>query len=304
MGCSPMGTLPQSESRATHPHHGVFTPYTNGKDYPILAVDGRFVRVRSSIPPRPPIRHANMKRKPFGLSQRYVTALRNYLKPASRGRPSDAGAAELGREALRCGWDTLQLAQLHQHAVITLNLSSTRGLLQRAERFFTKANALIEATHRAARDGKIAMLRLQVQLRQRTTELAVTHRQLQRDADRQQVLKRAFVQREPAPERGLAESLQLQTLLRQLTHRVIAAQEDERTKISHELQDEIAQSLLGIQVRLLTLKQVARGDRKHLKNQIASAQLLVVNSAKSVRRFARKLNSPHQTFSGRPHTTP
>jgi len=43
----------------------------------------------------------------------------------------------------------------------------------------------------------------------------------------------------------LKDSLQLQEELRQLTHQVLAAQEEERKKISHELQDEIAQTLLG-----------------------------------------------------------
>jgi signal transduction histidine kinase len=82
----------------------------------------------------------------------------------------------------------------------------------------------------------------------------------------------------------LKESLQLQEGLRQLTHQVLAAQEDERKKISRELQDEIAQTLLGINVRLLSLKQEARTNTKGLKNEIASTQRLVVKSAKSVRR--------------------
>ena len=34
----------------------------------------------------------------------------------------------------------------------------------------------------------------------------------------------------------------------------MAAQEDKRKKMSHDLRDEIAQTLLGINVRLLTLK--------------------------------------------------
>jgi len=34
--------------------------------------------------------------------------------------------------------------------------------------------------------------------------------------------------------------------LRRLTHRILTAQEAERKKISHELWDEIAQTLLGI----------------------------------------------------------
>jgi signal transduction histidine kinase len=70
---------------------------------------------------------------------------------------------------------------------------------------------------------------------------------------------------------------------------VIAAQEDERKKISRELQDEIAQTLLGINVRLLSLKQEARSNSKGLKKEIASTQLLVANSARSVRQVGRKI---------------
>jgi signal transduction histidine kinase len=84
----------------------------------------------------------------------------------------------------------------------------------------------------------------------------------------------------------------LQERLRQLTRRVMAAQEDDRRHISRELQDEIGQTLLGINVRLLALKREARSNTKGLKNQIATTQRLVLKSAKSVRRVAREFGSP------------
>jgi signal transduction histidine kinase len=88
--------------------------------------------------------------------------------------------------------------------------------------------------------------------------------------------------------RLLRESLQLQEGLRQLTHRVLTSQEEDRKKISLELQNEIAQTLLGINVRLCSLKQEARNNTKGLKKEIASTQRLVVKSARSVRRVARQ----------------
>lgn len=97
------------------------------------------------------------------------------------------------------------------------------------------------------------------------------------------------------PGKSLKNSLQQQNRFRLLTHEVLAAQEDERKKISHELQDEIAQALLGINVRLLLLKQAARGKAKGLKNQIVSAQRLVVKSATLVRRLARELDNHQPT---------
>jgi signal transduction histidine kinase len=91
--------------------------------------------------------------------------------------------------------------------------------------------------------------------------------------------------------RLLKDSLLLQEGLRQLTHQVLAAQEAERKKISCELQDEIAQTLLGINARLVSLKQEARSNTKGLKNEIANTRRLVVKSARSVRRVARQFRN-------------
>src|SRR6202012_4696424 len=78
-------------------------------------------------------------------------------------------------------------------------------------------------------------------------------------------------------------------------HQVLAGQEDERKKISCELQNEIAQTLLGVNVRLLSLKQEARTNTKGLKNEIARAQRLVTQAAQLVRSFARRLDHPDET---------
>jgi signal transduction histidine kinase len=100
-------------------------------------------------------------------------------------------------------------------------------------------------------------------------------------------------------EQWLKESLRLQMRLRRLTRRVLAAQESERTKISHKLRDEVAQNLLALNVQLLLLQQLAREKTGGLKIEIASARRLVVNSARSVRRLARELDNHHTTSSER-----
>ena len=65
-------------------------------------------------------------------------------------------------------------------------------------------------------------------------------------------------------------------------------QETKRKKISHDLQDEIAQTLLGINVRLLTLKKEALVNAEGFKKAIATTQWLVDKSVRSIRRFARE----------------
>jgi signal transduction histidine kinase len=146
-------------------------------------------------------------------------------------------------------------------------------------------------THRAARESKIELNRLNGTLDQRTAELASTNRLLQRGIVRRKSVEAALKKSGQHYAKLLKESLQLQAGLRQLTHQVLAAQEDERKKISRGLQNEIAQTLLGINVRLLSLKQEARNNTKGLKNEIASTQRLVIKSAKSVRRVARGFGS-------------
>jgi len=234
-----------------------------------------------------------MKQKLIRLSRRYVTALQQHLK--SRPRASLQPALRLGCQAVALGLETLELARIHEQALAALELSKSKnGLAQRAEIFFTEAIAPIVETHRAARHNKNELNRLNGTLDRRTAELAATNRLLQRGIAQRKEVEAALKKSGEHYARLLKESLQLQQGLQQLTHQVMAAQEDERKKISRELQNEIAQTLLGINVRLLSLKQDARANTKGLKNEIASAQRLVTKSATFVRRFARELNNPSE----------
>lgn len=216
-----------------------------------------------------------------------MRALRKYIKPGPRGnlRP----ALRLGREAVVLGLETLELARIHDRALATLVLSKNKdGQARRAEIFFIEAIAPIVETHRAARQNKDELNRLNGRLDRRMAELAATNRQLQRSITRRESVEARLKNSGRHNARLLKESLQTQEGLRHLTYRLLAAQEDERKKISFELQNEIAQTLLGIHVRLLSLRQGARGNTKGFHNDIASTQRLVIKSAKSVRRAARE----------------
>jgi signal transduction histidine kinase len=231
-----------------------------------------------------------MKQSLIGLSQRYVTALRQHLEQGPDA--SLLPALGLGRRAAVLGLETLDLARIHERAVTILDLSARRdGFVKRAGIFFTEAITPIEETHLAARKSNTHLQQLTEVLGQRTAELAATNGQLRRGIVRRKTVEAALKRSGERYARLLKNSLQLQEDLRQLTHRVLAAQEKERKKISHELQDEIAQTLLGINVRLLSLKREARSNTEGLKNEIASTQQLVAKSAQSVRRAARKFRN-------------
>lgn len=229
-----------------------------------------------------------MKRNPNPFSQQYTATLEKHLKqgPSASLLP----ALHLGRQAVGLGLETLDLARIHEQALVTLGLSRIKNAFAKlAGIFFTEANSAIEATHRAARQAKADLSDVTTMLGRRTEELATSNRQLKMGVVRRKVMEDDFAKKGKHQDKRLEESLELQKRLRQLTHQVLAAQEDERKKISRELQDEIAQTLLGINVRLLSLKQEARTTTTGLKNEIASTQRLVAKSAQSVRQVGRKI---------------
>jgi signal transduction histidine kinase len=124
--------------------------------------------------------------------------------------------------------------------------------------------------------------------------LAASRRSLEQGIGLRKTMEKALKQSGKRDKALLKQSLVLQTQLRRLTHQILSGQEAERKKVSHELRDEIAQTLLGINVRLLTLKKAAQGNRATLKKEIASAQRLVQKSARSINKFARKLDTRGQ----------
>ncbi|MGO8699138.1 MAG: histidine kinase [Limisphaerales bacterium] len=228
-----------------------------------------------------------MKRKLTLMAGRYLGALRKHLEagPGASLQP----ALRAGHQAVGLGLDTLELARMHEQALVALELSKQKnGLLKRAEIFFMEALTPIVETHRAARQSKINLNRLNGALTRRTIELAASNLQLRRGVIRRKRVEAALKKSGQHYTKLLKDSLQLQEGLRQLTHQVLAGQEEERKKISHQLQDEVAQTLLGINVRLLSLKQEAGINTKGLKNEIARTQRLVVKSARSIRQAARE----------------
>jgi signal transduction histidine kinase len=231
-----------------------------------------------------------MKRKLMHLAGRYLVELRKHMQANSGA--SLQQALKLGRHAVVLRLETLELAKMHEQALVSLDLSKSKdGLKKRAEIFFTEALTPIVQTHRAARQSKVDLNRLNETLQCRTRELADSNRRLQQGLVRRKNVEAALKANGRHYTKLLKESLHLQEGLRQLTHEVLAAQEEERKKISHELQDEIAQTLLGINVRLVSLKKEAKANTKGLKNEIASTQQLVVKSARSVRRAAREFRN-------------
>jgi PAS domain S-box-containing protein len=87
----------------------------------------------------------------------------------------------------------------------------------------------------------------------------------------------------------LRKSRNQERQLRNLSHRMLHAQEEERKRVSRELHDVIAQALAGINVHLEGLNQGVTTDPAGFQQQIARTQSLVEKAVDTVHRFAREL---------------
>jgi signal transduction histidine kinase len=221
-------------------------------------------------------------------------ALRKHLTQGPRA--SLLPARRLGHQAVALGLETLDLARIHEVAYTSQRISPRRqGMIKRAEMFFAEAITPIEKTHRTVLQANARLSQLNKKLSRRTVDLAASSRFLKRGIVRRKAGERALKESAGHYRRLLKESRCLQKRLRHLTHRILSAQEEQRTKISRELRDEFAQTLLGINVRLLTLKQEAAANTAGLKKEIASTQQLVGKSVKTLSRFAREFGKQHDT---------
>ena len=226
------------------------------------------------------------------FARNYQGALQKHLQQVSSA--SFLPARGLGCQAAALELETLELAKIHEAALMALAASSDRVVnRRRAERFFIDAIVPIEKTHRAACKARAHLNELDQQLGQRTADLMASRKGLKRGVARRKTVEQAL-QRSGRYYAGLVkESCSLQAELRRVTRQILLAQEAERKKISRKLHDEVAQTLLGISVRLLTLKKEATVNMATLKKEIASTQRLVGRSAQTMSRFTREIGQRH-----------
>ena len=123
----------------------------------------------------------------------------------------------------------------------------------------------------------------------RLEDLANTNLGLNREIVRRQTVEHTLNQSEQHQRLLVKQSHHMQGQLRHLSHQILQAQEEERLRISRDLHDEIAQTLVGINVQLAALTQEAAGGPKGLQQKIAGAQQMVEKSVEKVHQFARKL---------------
>jgi hypothetical protein len=182
-----------------------------------------------------------MKRKLSALPGQYLAALQKHLRQGPRA--SLASARALGRQAVANRLETLDVARIHERALVTLAASGSgtkKGLNKRADSFFAEAIAPIEETHCAALKAGARLSQLNKTLSRRTGDLVASRRSLKQGIARRKTAEIALKKSGEHYRTLLEQSLALQKQSQQLAHQILSAQEDKRKEISQDLQDEIA----------------------------------------------------------------
>jgi two-component system sensor histidine kinase DegS len=227
------------------------------------------------------------------LSEQYLRALSTRLQGGTREK-SPPRTAWLGRQAIDGDLATLDLAEMHETALVALipkdALAPVRdGTVKQAGIFFLEVLTAIEKTRWAALDANGHLKRVNATLSRRTIEVTNANRNLKKEIVQRRAAEKALKRSEHHHQVLLKEARLMQQQMRHLSHRILSAQEEERKEISRELHDEITQTLAGINVHLATLKEEATLKSDSLRTKVSITQRLVEKSIKIVHRFARDL---------------
>lgn len=235
---------------------------------------------------------------PSILAARYAAALHAHVM--HRGDEDFTTAHELGDEAMAGELSTLDMAKIHDQALASFITFDTLPEVRAertalASRFFNEAITAIEQTHPGALASAVDLKAVTDSLDQRSWDLEHSQREVKREVVDRKLAEAALAKSKTAAEALLSESLRLEEHLKDTTRRILSANEDERRQMSLQLQDEIAQTLLGIHLRLLALKAEVASSNEEIAQGISATQRLVEESTETIRRYAGELGLHHES---------
>lgn len=177
-----------------------------------------------------------------------------------------------------------------RHAV-EIPLRDVHGNVFVADLQATASTAPVEDARRWCRlaVSDITALRRAEEAQRHVEELAAANQKLEEEITRRKAVESALTEGERHQRLLRKRSEQMQGQMRDLSRRLLDAQEEERRRISRELHDEVLQTLVGISVHLENLGREAQRDISSLKPKIIEAQRLVTDSVKAIHQFAREL---------------
>lgn len=203
-------------------------------------------------------------------------------------------APVIGRQAVVLGMETLDVARCHKKAMEVLvspgaSARSSRGIIGRAKVFFEEAIVPIEETHGAAIKDAVHVNQLAKRLRQRTIESSASTQRLKVGIARRQAVEGDLKKSAKQRLRLLRVSRRLKSSMRDQVRESLALQEARHRKMSRQLYNDMAQSLVAINIRLLAVSKATKNASEKLKKDIAETQRQVNYSAKRINRFANEV---------------
>lgn len=228
-------------------------------------------------------------------SHRYQAKLAEYIR-----QPRVAGMAPalaLGRQAVDLGLETLDVAGIHEQ--VMLSIAGKEGppkatSLARAKRFFLETIVPIEQTHLAALETERRVKTATEALRLRTAESSTAARRLERGIARRKAAETVLQASGTELTNVLSASHDLNRRLQRSTRDTMVTHEGVRRYAGDQLRNEIAQTLLAIHLRLLTLKLSTTTSMNRLQKEIAANQALVKQSVKTIQRLAHEIDQHHE----------
>lgn len=229
----------------------------------------------------------------------YLAALRALCSRQPGEKGMDA-AHQLGTQALGLGLETLDLAAVHHQALATLESAGgtpleLAAMTARATDFFAATLLPIEATHPTAVEASSNLDRLNAELGRITREMESTTRELERGISERETAEEALRTSRELSARLLEESQQLYSSVQELARKTLGANEEERRSLSRLLQDEIAQTLLGIHVRLLVLRGEVKANSERVRKEVDMTQRLVRKTVSTINLILRDFEIPHES---------
>ncbi|MEX2578182.1 MAG: sensor histidine kinase [Verrucomicrobiales bacterium] len=202
-----------------------------------------------------------------------------------------AVARKLGKRALKQHVDTLALARMHETALASLEVPGLSGRsksarLHRGTTFFNAAVSPLEENHLAGSESNGRQKSVVDTLTRRSNALAASNAKLHKEIAKLKTVEKTLRTSEAASSKLLAKAREMQEELRFLWRRLLSVQEDERRRISRELHDVIAQSLVAINVRLAVLRSLTAANAKGVREKIESTERLVEQTVELAHQFA------------------
>ena len=224
-----------------------------------------------------------MKSKAWtALVARYQVALAAFV--AVEDEEALQRAYELGRKALNLGLGVVDVARLHQEALVRLVARAPAQLAdahwaKAIETFLMEALSAFEVAHRGFRDACERLGRLNETLQERHRELAVNVRQLAHEVARRKNAQE-LLQESEIKFRSVVESAQDAIVTINSDGRVVAVNRGTEFLFGYKRSELIGRSVTRLIPRPLraaaveTLKCLAKGgERQHLKRPIQSVAL-------------------------------